>query len=134
MSALKTYDPTQMSVIAGPYVVTDFDSLSIEQDEDDWALTSGSAGELTRTYNANRAGKITIVLPQTNSVNLSFASLAASKAVFTVAIVDSNGFSVHTISQASVLKRPMADYAKAESGTREWVFIGALDDNISGGN
>jgi hypothetical protein len=131
MGAILTYDPTQVNVAIGAFVVTDFETVTIEQDEDNWAVTSASGGELTRSYNANQAGKITITLPQTNSVNNSLVSFRNNKTLFAVVVKDANGQLKYSIPEASVMRLPNSEFAKSEAGTREWVFVGqivAVDD------
>ena len=132
--ATKTYTPADMAVIAGAAIILDFESLSVEYDEDHWSYSVGSGGEATRTKNSNRLGTIKIEVPQTHESNLTLSIAAASDLFILVNIVDTNGSSIHTILEASIVKPPAAEYSKSESGTREWVFRGVLDVNIIGGN
>ncbi len=132
--ATKTYIPGEVSVIIGTAIINDFESITIEYDEDFWNFSVGSGGEVTRTKNSSRLGTIIVEVPQTIEENLTLSAQAASDDTIPVNIIDTSGASVHTITTASILRIPTAGYAKNESGTREWACKGELDVNVVGGN
>jgi hypothetical protein len=134
MGAIKTYSAAEVIVAVGIYYVSDFESITVEQDDDDWTMVVGTAGEISRGYTANHMGRITIVAPQTNAINLSLSSILNTKAVVPVYVKDNNGYSLHLIGEATLLKPPTSEYAKVNAGSREWVFVGKLLSNTIGGN
>ena len=132
--ALKTYIPGEMAVIVGAAIVNDFESLSVEYDEDWWNWYVGSGGEATRTKNSSRLGMMTVELPQTSEANAVLTLAANLDDTILINFVDTNGLSVHLMGEGTILRIPTAGYAKTESGTREWQSKGILDINTIGGN
>ena len=67
--AVKTYNPQEVSIIAGVIALSSWNQVVVEMDEDGWMFTSGTTGEATRTKNANLLGTFTITVPQTSADN-----------------------------------------------------------------
>lgn len=131
---LKTYDPSQVFVVLGPAVVTDFEKVTIERDEDRWSYYTGSGGEITRTKNVNKLGQFSVEIPQSSAVNLVLSQLINVDYLFSAEIKDGNGYSIYTIPQASVQRVPTSEFSKKESTTRTWIIKGELATAIVGGN
>lgn len=132
--ATKTYDPSQVSVIVGGTIVTNWEKVSVEYDEEKWKFQAGSSGEVTRTKNSNPIGAINIELAQTSSDNAAFSGYAGSDALIPIVIQDGGGTSLHSMTEGTCVTVPTAEYAKDDAGTREWTFKGALATHFIGGN
>jgi len=132
--ALRTYLPDTMSIILGSALVSNFESITVDYEEDFWAFSTGSGGEVTRTKNTSRLGTITVVLPQSEPVNFDLSALAVSDTPINCGVLDQSGLSVHSMPDASIMRVAPAEYQKTESGTREWIFKGELVLNTVGGN
>jgi len=131
---VKDYIPGSLAVVIGTAIITNWKSLKVEKAEDDWKFEMGSGAEETRIKNPNKHGKITIVIPQTSSVNLELSTIHNSGNTVNCAIVDFGGLSVHAMTQGTSMKIADSDYAISESSDRTWVYEGPLDINIAGGN
>lgn len=131
---MKDYIPGSMAVIIGTTNVTNWESLSVDYDEDFWTFYSGSGGELTRTKNSSRLGMITVEIPQTSPANAELSAAAASDGVINTTIMDVGGLSIHQISEGTVMRIAPASYAKTDQSSRTWILKGNLDINIVGGN
>ena len=127
--ALKTYDPSQLSITIGGSLISDksWNTVAIARDEDSWTFSTGTNGEQTRTKNLNKLGTITLTLPQTSDANdiLSAAELVGSP--ITCALIDKSGRTVVTMPQGTVMKPADTEFAK-ESGEREWMIKGDVPD------
>lgn len=130
---LKTYDPKEVNVIIGGSIMNSWNTVNVEQEEDDNIMSAGTTGEITRTKNANKLGTITVVLPQTSGDNSILTGLAIGGEVFSIMIQDKSGSSVHVMAEAVVGKKASSEYAK-ESGEREWTFMGGLSTDLPNGN
>jgi hypothetical protein len=132
---LKTYDPSQVSIIAGGSIINSWNTVSVELDEDEQFATVGTSGEVTRTINASSLGTITLTVPQSSADNAALQALATAKSVFPFSILDKSGsgLSNHVMAEAFISKRPTAEYAK-EHGEREWIIKGSLTTNLVSGN
>jgi hypothetical protein len=129
-----TYDPGRVNVIIGSVIVTDFETVSVELQEDGWNHSVGSSGEHTRTKNRNRLANMMIEIPQASSVNLLLSGLAASDTLIPGVIQDKSGASIHTMPKGTIARVADSSYGKNESGTRSWTLTGVIVQNIVGGN
>ena len=127
--ATKTYKPGDMIVLVGLAIVTDWESLNVEFDEDFWSFYTGSGGEVTRTKNSSRLGMITVEIPQTNAANKILSVAAELDELIPCSIVDPSNIAAHSIPEATIMKKPAAGYSKTEQSTREWQMKGSLDVN-----
>lgn len=133
--ALRTYDPKEVSIIAGGEIVqgyADGTFISIERDEDTWALQIGADGEGARSKSNNRSGTITLTLQQTSASNAILNALAqadelSNGGVFSVLVRDNNGGSLAAAETAWIQKPSNQEYGR-EAGEREWVI---RTDNLS---
>lgn len=132
--ATKTYDPSQVSLIVGGTIVTNWEKITVEYDEEKWKFGAGSSGEVYRTKNSNPIGTINVELAQTSSDNAAFSGYAGSDALIPIIVQDGGGTSLHSMTEATCVTVPSAEYAKDDAGTREWSFKGALAVHIIGGN
>ena len=133
MGDMKTYDPSQVSVIIGGSIVKSWISVSAEPDEEGWMMTVGTQGEATRTKNANKMGVVTLVLPQASVDNAILSVLWNRGTQISVSITDKSGVSLHVIPEATVTKAPPGGYGK-EAAEYEWLIRGNLTVHVLGGN
>lgn len=132
--ATKTYDPSQVSVIVGGNIITNFEKVSVSRDEDNWKFQAGSSGEVTRTKNSNPLGTIEIELSQTVAEQVGLSALVGTDALIPINVADLNGTSIHTMPEGSVMKVADAEYGKDDATTRTWTLKGALTVHVVGGN
>jgi len=130
---MKTYSPKEVSIIVGTLIVSNFESVSVELDEDEWSFVAGADGELTRIENANKLGTATLVLKQSAESNDALSGLAVTGGTFPFVVADKSGKSLHVMPEATIAKRPMAEYGK-EASDREWTIKGKLSIHNIGGN
>jgi len=141
--AVKTYDPAHVSMVYGSIAVTGFAedaAITVEHDEDDWALAVGVDGEGTRSKSSNKSATITAALMQSSATN---ALLTAERNLDIntpggtggkpLIIKDNSGTSLFQCETAWIQKAPTAELNR-EATSREWVF---RTDNLNanhGGN
>lgn len=126
---LRDWDPSQLSVIAGGQIISGFadgESVKVEPNEDAVTLQVGSQGHAVRTHNANKSGKITLILLHTsesNSVLQGFKKTdeLSKTGTFPVLIRDNSGGDLVTCEACWVMKQPSASYGK-EATNKEWVL------------
>lgn len=133
-TAVKTYDPSQVCLIAGVAILTGWNKIVVRRDEDKWTFKTGTSGESTRTKNAAKLGEIEITVPQSHSDNLILSGLEVTDALLSCAVLDKSGLSIHAMPEGTIVKTPEATYDK-ESTDRVWMVKGnIIDPNIIGGN
>ncbi len=130
---VKTYDPSQVSLIIGGSIIKSWNKISVAKDEDSWTFAQGTSGEVTRTKNTNKMGAITVTMPQTSGDNATLSAFDVSGALLSCIVKDSSGTSLYVIPEGTVVKPADSEFAK-ESGEREWQIKGALTQFTVGGN
>jgi len=123
----KTYDPSNVSLIVGGRIVKEWNTVTVERDEDIFTLTAGTQGEATRTRNLNTLGKMTITIPQTSNDNDQMSAIANTRNLISCGLIDKNGLTVLTMPEGSITKYPSVEMGK-ESGEREWIVAGQIVD------
>ena len=125
---MKNYDPSQHSLaIAGSLIP--FDEATIEFDEDQNTIQTGTQGEATRSKNLNKNATWTILLPQKNNANQILSALAIADTVFSLGFRDlEDGFVVAICAEGVIKKKPALGYSK-ESSQLEWIFHGRTEIN-----
>jgi hypothetical protein len=146
--ALKVYDPKDVTVIFGPTGqitgYADGTFVTIEKNEEAFALQVGTDGEGTRSKSNNQSGRITISLMQSSASNdilstIHTADLEVGTGVFPLLVKDLQGNSIFEASQAWITSFPSSEYGR-EAAAREWVietdqlimFPGGNDDPLPG--
>lgn len=130
---MKTYSPEQVSIILGAHIARNWESISIELDEDSMSLVSGADGEVTRVKNSNRIATATLNLKQASETNAYLSAQHAADAVFPITVKDNSGNSIHSIPLATIKKPATAEYGK-EQTDRAWTMGGKVEINTLGGN
>src|SRR3990167_825532 len=127
---IKNYDPSRVSVSWGGINITGFAEgtfIEAERDEDAFTKYVGSQGEVCRTRNLNRSGKVTITLMATSPINdlidmyATTDDLVGLGGVWPLSINDFYGLLRVFATEAWVMKKPKVERAK-EAGTVVWVF------------
>lgn len=136
----KTYDPdkvivTFLGIPMSGYADGTF--ISVERNEDAFALTVGADGETARTRNQNRSGTITLTLMQSSSSNDTLSAAAAADeltglGIGALAIKDAFGTTLCIAPNAWIKKMPTTEFGK-ELANREWVFETDYVQMIVGG-
>ena len=129
--AVRTYDPSHVSMFYGPIQVQGFAqdaAIAVEHDEDDWSLVVGVDGEGTRSKTSNRSATITVSLMQSSPVNDLLSAEreldnntpggTGGKALL---IKDNSGTTIFAAETAWIQKAPAAELSR-EATTREWIF------------
>jgi hypothetical protein len=131
---VKTYDPSQVSVIIGGSIIKSWETVKAGRDNDRFKFTEGTSGEVTRTKNASLMGTITLTLPQASADNATLSAFEVAGTLIPCMVVDKGGTSLHTMPEGTIVKVPDAEYGK-DAGTREWIIKGEITDpSIVGGN
>jgi len=137
---LSEYCPDFVDIDYGGVTITGYaeDFIEVEYEDDDFKKTVGALGDVTRTRQLNRSGKITVTLMDASPSN---------DALMLFALVDrrsGSGFkpffmrdrSSNTIVKATqtwIMKIPKVN-RKKESGATQWVFEAAFIEIIIGGS
>jgi len=126
--SLFTFDPKELSIIAGPYIMRGFaDNLvTVARTNTAYELVVGADGEGTRVKSNDRSGTITISLQQTSPSNdelstLALADEATNSGLFPMLIKDNLGTTLFTADTCFIEKFPDAAFGKTVQ-TREWVI------------
>jgi Protein of unknown function (DUF3277) len=131
--ALWTFDPKQLSVIVGPYIIKGFSEtmISIARATDAFSMIVGADGEATRVKSNDNSATITITLQQGSPSNDDLSKIAtadrlSSLGVFPLLIKDNFGNTIMTAPTAFISKVPDITFAKTHQD-RAWVI---MTDNI----
>ena len=141
MALFNTYSPELMTVAFNGINITGFMDgtfIEIERNEDGFTTHVGATGDVTRTRNLNRSGKVTLTLTQASPVNDLLAAMHLQDEIFglsygSLQIKDLSGNMTARAHQAWIMKTPKIERAK-ESGSCVWVFECAALEIFAGGN
>jgi hypothetical protein len=141
MAGLTNYHTDQVTLSWNNINITGYASdtfIEVERDEDGFTSYVGSLGDVCRTRNLNRMGKITVTLMASAPVNDQLAAAAqldedSGLDYGPIQVKDLNGTMRADGAEAWIMKRPKIDRAK-ESGTVQWVFSVAYLNMYEGGN
>jgi hypothetical protein len=141
MANFNTYSPDRVIVTFAGMIINGFAPdtfVEIERDEDGFMKYVGSLGDVARTHNLNRAGKVTLTLMAVAPINDSLSQYAIvdeidGDAFGELMVKDLSGNMVCHAEIAWVLKWPKIERGK-ESGTIQWVIDCADIEVFPGGN
>jgi hypothetical protein len=127
--AVKNYDPNTLIITFGATILdgyADGTFLSVEYNEDAYALTVGSNGEGCRSRSNNESATITFTLLQSSSVNDELSAyhntdLLTGASIFPLLVRDINGTTVFAAETAWIRKFPTSAFDRTV-GSREWVL------------
>ena len=133
--ALRTFDPKEVSVIIGEFIIKGFsdEQITVSRDNPAWELIVGADGEGTRVKSNDRSGTITITLQQSSPSNDDLSTLALSDELSNTGLrpfymKDSLGTSLFSAITCFVEQIPEAAYGKS-ANDRVWVL---KTDNLIG--
>lgn len=139
---LKSYSLVNVATSADGELIKSHNGVEVEYQEDRWKFSEAATGEVTRARSDGRLGTITIKNPQTSMDNSKLDDLIAEQDAIGVGAIpktvslqikDNWGKSLHSMPQATLVKKPKADYSK-DPTDRVWVFKGELTNHTVGGN
>lgn len=138
---MREYRPEDVTLIFNGQIITGFAEgtfITVERDEDAYFYSPSTSGGGTRVKNANRAGKITVVLQQSSPSNQVFSDALkadedSNDGISPALVRDNSGTDLHKAESAYVVKRPSSPYAK-EISTREYILQCEVLEMNNGGN
>ena len=136
----KTYDPKQVSVIIGGYIVSGYADgtfVTLARNNDNWTRQGGADGEQTRAKSNDRSGLLTITLMQSSLSNgvlqgFAIADELGNSGTFSFLVKDNNGTEIAAAEIAWVQKPSDKSYAK-ENENREWIIETGELNYLGGG-
>jgi hypothetical protein len=125
----KTYDPKKIHFSFAGSILTGYAPdtfLEVERDEDAYTKQVGATGEVVRSRNNNRGGKITLTLMADSASNDILSAIAAADEVGNAGVApvlgeDANGTTLFSGANAWIQKMPKVERGK-EAGTVQWAF------------
>lgn len=123
--AVETYDARTVNVVVAGAVITGFADKSIvkiEPSADTFTPYVGAKGEVARSRNADRSGKITISLKHTSPSNKFLSDLAKSNDTFASSVTHALDGEVASGVDCWVTKKPGLSYEEKIT-EREWVIF-----------
>jgi hypothetical protein len=123
------YDPKAVTIVYAGQIMTGYDDgtfVTIERNNDMWALKMGADGIGTRAKSNDKSGKITLTLMSSSPSNdvlsgLAIADENTGAGAAPVLVRDGSGRTVATAAAAWVTKIPSTEFAK-EVTNRVWVI------------
>ena len=139
--AVRTYDPGEHACSFAGIQLTAFGPdtfITAERDEDAFAKHVGAGGEVARTRNRNRSGRVTVTLLASSPENDLLSAVAlldeqSAEGVGAVFIKDLVGTTMVHAPDAWLVKLPATERAK-ELGVVEWAIDCAELEIFIGGN
>lgn len=134
MPKLKTYDPSQVSLIIGGSIIGSWNTIAIDLVDDKFSFEPDtSSGELTRVKNMSKNGTFVLTLPQASGDNDVLSAFELTDALIACSVKDNGGNLIAVMPLGTIVKAAGAEFAK-ENGTREWTVQGNIDLYVPGGN
>lgn len=140
MPRLSAYSPDFVDTVYGGILFTGYAEkfITVEYEEDDFKKQVGALGDVTRTRQLNRSGKMTVTLmdaSETNDLLMAFAlsDRQTGQNFRPFKMTDRSSNTTVNATQAWIQKIPKIERGK-ESGTVEWVFEAAFLDIRVGGS
>lgn len=137
---LSEYCPDFVDIDYGGVIFTGYaeDFIEVEYEDDDFKKTVGALGDVTRTRQLNRSGKITVTLMDASPTNdalmlFALADRRSGSGFKPFLMRDRSSSTTVKATQAWVMKIPKIN-RKKESGTTQWVFEAAFIDVFIGGS
>lgn len=135
------YSPDNVLLVLNNILVTGFAKdtfIELEREEDGWITYVGSLGDVCRTKNLNKLGKLTITLMATAPINDLLAAMAQTdeddgSGFGSMQLKDLSGRMFAHGAEAWIKKRPKIERAH-EAGTIQWEVTIAKLELFEGGN
>lgn len=133
---LQSYSPKNVIVVAGTFLITQWNKLTIKYDDPLWRFDVGCYAQTVRRKVNNPLGTITMELPQTAQGNMYnstyttiFDDILQINAITPIIISNLWGQSLHVMINACVSQFPDVSY-DATPQNRSWIFKGEMDINL----
>jgi hypothetical protein len=138
---LATYNPAEVTIVFAGIPISGFAEgtfVSVERNEDSYAMQVGADGNATRAKSNNRSGRVTLTLIQSSVSNDALSAQAKldelndGDGIGPLLIKDLSGRTVIQAEQAWIVKPATVEYGR-EASEREWVIESdALDMDVAG--
>lgn len=139
---VKQYDPSEVDVVFGTFLLSGFQEnaiVEVEHDDDFYTIVKGVDGDVSRSRVACRTATITIKLMSTSKSNVDLTAVtlmggpgAGKGDVTSILIRDRNGVSLFASSECWISKPPGPNYAEKANG-RDWKLTCVKPEWIEGG-
>ena len=140
---MHTYSADEVIVTWGEIIFSGFADgtfVTVEQNEDSFALMVGADGDACRSKSNNRSGRMTATLLQSSGTNdlLSAAhnidiQSPSGDGIKTLLVKDNTGRTLHTAENAWIVKPATTSFAR-ETENREWTLETDNLQSFVGGN
>ena len=126
--ALRTFDPKEVSIIFGEYIIRGFaeTQISVARDNAAYEMVIGADGEATRVKSNDRSGTITITLQQSSPSNDDLSTIALADELSNTGLrpfymKDNLGNSLYSAATAFIEQIPEASFGKT-ANDRTWII------------
>jgi len=126
--ALRSFDPKEVSVIIGEFIIAGFsdDVITVARDNPNFEMVVGADGEATRVKSNDRSGTITITLQQASPSNDDLTSLVildelSNAGVRPFFMKDNLGTTIFSAATCYIEMIPEAAFSKTQND-RSWVL------------
>lgn len=127
--AVLVYDPSSVSIVFAGTIITGYDDgtfVSIERNNDMWAIKVGADGIGTRAKSSDKSGRVTITLMASSPANDKLSAMAVADelsgaGVAPLLVRDGSGRTVASALSAWVVKMPQVEFSK-EPSNRAWTL------------
>lgn len=135
------YDPSNVCIIYAGSIMTGYDDgtfVTIERNNDMWALKTGADGIGTRAKSSDKSGRVTVTLMASSPSNdvlsgLAIADELSGAGAAPLLVRDGSGRTLAAALTAWVVKLPTVEFSK-EVGNRAWIFESDSLTLFIGGN
>ena len=125
---MRTFDPKEVSIIFGEFLIRGFSDsqITVARDNPAYEMVIGADGEATRVKSNDRSGTITITLQQSSPSNDDLSTIALSDELSNTGVrpffmKDNLGTTIYSAASAFIEKIPDAGFAKTATD-RVWVL------------
>lgn len=129
MGDFRTYSPDNVIITFGSLIITGFAAdtfVEVERDEDTFMKYTGALGDVARTLNLHKGGKITLTLMAVAPINDALTDMLSDDETFNDAFAQ---FQMKDISGRMLVKSDVSWISRwpnvergKESGTVQWVI------------
>jgi hypothetical protein len=138
---MRTYDPAQIVIQFGPYILSGYQDgtfVKAGRDGDTFTKYVGTDGEVSRARSRNKSGNVEVTLAQTSITNDLLSGVQeldelTGAGVYPFTIKDLNGTTLLFAPEAWIKKPADTEYGK-EIGPRAWLFDTGKMETFTGGS
>ena len=140
---MHTYSSDEVIITFGAIIlsgIADGTFVTVEANEDSFAVMVGSDGDACRSKSNNRSARITATLLQSSATNDLLSAVhnidiqsPSGDGIYPMLVKDNTGRTLHTAENVWIVKPPASSFAR-ETENREWVFETDNMQHFIGGN